>query len=60
MRQRWHYHEPYEPKIEKPSLLPQAIALLENAGWTLSTIAREVHLSETDLRLFIYADNEED
>lgn len=59
IRQRWHYDEPCEPKIEKPSILPQTVELLVNDGWTLSRIAREVHLSETDIRLLIYADNEE-
>jgi Zn-dependent peptidase ImmA (M78 family)/transcriptional regulator with XRE-family HTH domain len=59
IRQRWNHHEPCEPDIEKPSLLPQVVELLENAGWTVSQMAREVHLSEVDLRLFIYADDEE-
>ena len=60
IRQHWHYKEPYEPAIEKPSILPQTIELLKNEGWTLSTIAQEVHLPETDLSLLIYADDEED
>jgi Zn-dependent peptidase ImmA (M78 family)/transcriptional regulator with XRE-family HTH domain len=59
IRQRWHYNEPGEPQIEKPSLLPQAIALLEKTGWTLANIAQEVHLSEADLHLLIYADEED-
>lgn len=58
IRKRWHYDEPYEPEIEKPSILPQTITLLERGGWTVSKIAREVHLSEPDLRLLIYADDE--
>jgi Zn-dependent peptidase ImmA (M78 family) len=59
IRQHWNYNEPCEPETEKPSILPQVVELLEKSGWNLSNIAREVHLSEVDLGLLIYADDEE-
>ena len=58
IRKQWHNDEPHEPEIERPTILPQAIDLLEQTGWDLSKIARKVHLSESDLHLLIYADHE--
>jgi hypothetical protein len=59
IRQHWNYNEPCEPEIEKPSVLPRVVEALKNDGWTLSEIAQDVHLSEIDLELLIYADDEE-
>lgn len=58
----WKYNEPSEPEIEIPTILPQAVELLSESGWSLSRIADELSISESDLRwlIFIEAENKEE
>lgn len=58
-KNRWTYDEPFEPEIEKPTILPQVMQLLEKKGVTLAQVAQEVCLSESDLRALTYADGGE-
>jgi Zn-dependent peptidase ImmA (M78 family)/transcriptional regulator with XRE-family HTH domain len=55
----WRYNEPDEPEMEHPTVLPQAVELLDQLGWSLPSIAQHLSLSETDLRWLIYADTEQ-
>jgi Zn-dependent peptidase ImmA (M78 family)/DNA-binding XRE family transcriptional regulator len=52
----WKFQEPGEPPVEYPTVLPQAMELLSRKGWTLSAVARQLSMSEIDLRALIYAD----
>jgi Zn-dependent peptidase ImmA (M78 family)/transcriptional regulator with XRE-family HTH domain len=55
----WATQEPNEPDVEMPTILPQTMRLLARSGISLSEIAREVCLSERDLRALTFADIEE-
>lgn len=53
----WAYKEPFEPEIERPSILPKTMQMLGNIGWEFSAIAEKVGLRDNDLRLLTYADD---
>lgn len=53
----WKTKEPYEFPTEQPTVFPQSIELLAKEGWSLSTIAEKLSISEIDLRNLIYADS---
>ena len=55
----WAIEEPNEPEVEKPTILPRTMKLLEESGIPFSEVAQEVCLSESDLRILTFADNEE-
>jgi Zn-dependent peptidase ImmA (M78 family)/DNA-binding XRE family transcriptional regulator len=55
----WRFNEPDEPELERPTVLPQAVELLNELNWSLQTIAQHLRLSETDLRWLIYADTDQ-
>ncbi|MGH9838031.1 MAG: XRE family transcriptional regulator [Blastocatellia bacterium] len=53
----WANQEPNEPtEVERPTILPQAMKLLEQSGESFSGIAQEISLPESDLRSLIFAD----
>jgi Zn-dependent peptidase ImmA (M78 family) len=54
----WAIEEPNEPEVEKPTILPRTMKLLEESGIPFSEVAQEVCLSESDLRILTFADNE--
>ncbi len=53
----WRRDEPLEPEIEFPTILPQAFNLLSAEGWTVSEIAKELSLSEVDLKWLVFMDS---
>jgi Zn-dependent peptidase ImmA (M78 family)/DNA-binding XRE family transcriptional regulator len=53
-------HEPYEPELEIPSILPRSIKLLSEAGMNIAQIAEAICLSERDLKSLVYADGDDD
>lgn len=54
----WKYNEPSEPEIETPTILPQAVDLLDKSNLGISHIAEKLSISEFDLRWLIFMDNE--
>lgn len=42
----WRTAEPDEPEMERPTLLPRAVALLGQAGYSVGRIAEDLSLSE--------------
>jgi Zn-dependent peptidase ImmA (M78 family)/DNA-binding XRE family transcriptional regulator len=54
----WKYNEPSEPEIEMPTILPQAVGLLNESNLSLSHIADELSISESDLQWLIFMDTE--
>lgn len=57
LNKEWKRQEPFEPALEQPTILPQAIKLLEQNDWSLPKIAEHLHLSYVDLINLVYADN---
>jgi Zn-dependent peptidase ImmA (M78 family)/transcriptional regulator with XRE-family HTH domain len=55
----WKTSEPDEPNPEFPTILPQAMNLLTQSGFSLSGIAESVNISEPDLRWLVYMENRE-
>lgn len=53
----WKYNEPSESEIEMPTILSQAVNLLGEDELSISQIAEELSISESDLRWFIFMDN---
>ncbi len=54
----WKYNEPSEPEIEMPTILLQAVNLLNENNLSLSHIADKLSISETDLRWLIFMDSD--
>lgn len=52
----WRRDEPLEPPTETPTILMQAFNLLNAEGWTTSEIAKELSLSEVDLKWLVFMD----
>ena len=50
-------NEPVEPEIEYPTILSQAFNLLNDEGWSISKIAKELSLSEVDLKWLVFMDS---
>lgn len=57
INKKWGHKEPYEPDIERPTILPRTMQLLHQTGWTFSAISNQLHISEVDLRLLTFADD---
>lgn len=57
-KRNWRTSEPDEPEVEWPTILPQAMALISQTGWTISAIAQELNISERDLMRLTFADGE--
>ena len=52
----WRLNEPDEPSLELPTILPGGLELLSRAGWTLSSIADRLSISERDLRWLAFTE----
>lgn len=57
-KNNWKAKEPNEPPVEYPTILPQAMRLLVQKGWSLSVVAQHLSITEKDLRSLIYADSQ--
>ncbi|HEY0461124.1 MAG TPA: XRE family transcriptional regulator, partial [Pyrinomonadaceae bacterium] len=54
----WKYNEPSEPKLELPTILPQAFDLLKENDWSLSDVANNLSIAESDLQWLIFMEPE--
>lgn len=54
----WKYNEPFEPEIEIPTILPQAVSLLNENNLSLSDISNKLSISESDLQWLIFMDGD--
>lgn len=57
INKKWGYKEPYEPEVERPTILPRTMQLLNETGWTFSAISNQLYIPEVDLRLLTFADD---
>lgn len=60
LNKKWGHNEPYEPAIERPTILPRTMALLNQTRLPMALIAEQLQIYEADLRLLTYADDLEE
>lgn len=57
LNKKWGYNEPYEPEMERPTILPQSMRLLAQSGWSSQAIAQHLSIAEKDLYTLTFADD---
>src|SRR5205085_4405757 len=56
LNQKWGHSEPFEPEIERPTILPRTMVLLSQERMSMAAIAEELNIYEADLRSLTFAD----